>query len=115
MAPTTASVTADIVAPNFSKNFGYTGNKETFTVQTSGYYDITAAGAQGGSGNNAGNHGATGGYGAMASGESYLAAGTKLEIVVGGSGGSSNTDGGGGGGGRFVSKPTGPAELSLPK
>ena len=50
LPPTAATVTADILAPTFSKTFGYTGNIETFTVQNSGYYDIAADGAQGGVG-----------------------------------------------------------------
>ncbi len=41
---TTASVTA------FSTTYTYTGAIQTFTVQTSGYYDITAEGARGGNG-----------------------------------------------------------------
>ena len=76
---TTASETADI-----STTFQYTGNIQTFAVQTSGYYDITADGAQGG-------------FGAMASGDLYLQAGAQLKIVVGGAGQSSNSSGGGGG------------------
>ena len=100
LATTTASVTTDILASNFTKTFGYSGNIQIFTVQTSGYYDITADGAQGGSGPNR-----TGGGGAMASGDVYLQAGARLEIVVGGEGqtvSSTNTGGGGGGGGSFV-------------
>ena len=93
-APVTAAVTADILAPNFTKPFDYTGNIQYFTVQTSGYYQITADGAQGGAGLNG-----AGGPGAMASGEIYLAAGAQLEIVVGGAGQSAPSVGGGGGGG----------------
>ncbi len=95
-APTTATVTADIFALP-SEAFGYTGNIQTFTAQTSGTYDIAADGAEGGSGLNS----AAGGLGAMASGDVYLQAGATLEIVVGGAGGSSRY-GGGGGGGSFV-------------
>ena len=78
--------------------FGYTGTIETVVVATAGYYDITADGAQGGSGYN----GAAGGLGAMASGLVYLQAGSLLEIVVGGAGTNSTRNGGGGGGGSFV-------------
>ncbi len=73
LPPTAATVTADILAPNFSKTFGYTGHIETFTVQTSGYYDIAADGAQGGSGSRG-----HGGLGAFASGDLYLQAGAQL-------------------------------------
>jgi len=78
--------------------FDYTGQIEIVTVGVSGYYDITADGAQGGTGTS----NAHGGLGAMASGEIFLTAGAQLEIVVGGMGGSSGSDGGGGGGGSFV-------------
>ena len=46
----------------------------------------------------------SGGLGAMASGDIYLAAGAVLKIVVGGAGGSASgySAGGGGGGGSFV-------------
>ena len=96
-APATASLTADILAPNFTKTFGYSGNIQSFTVQTSGTYDIAADGAEGGGG--AG--GAAGGLGATASGDVYLQAGATLEIVVGGAG-QTAPYGGGGGGGSFV-------------
>jgi CRISPR-associated endonuclease Cas1 len=102
-SPATATQTADIVAPNFTKTFASTGNIQTFTAPTAGYYDITADGAQGGDG--FGGLGGAGGLGAMASGAIYLAAGATLEIVVGGAGGASSqgsTGGGGGGGGSFV-------------
>jgi hypothetical protein len=85
--------------PTTQTTIGYSGNIETFTVGTSGYYDITADGAQGGANNL---EGKPGGLGAMASGEIYLAAGAQLEIVVGGQGQSATYGGGGGGGGSFV-------------
>ncbi len=81
-----------------TNTFASTGQVETVVVQTSGYYDIAADGAQGGSG--AG--GAAGGDGATASGIVYLQAGAQLEIVVGGSGANASSNGGGGGGGSFV-------------
>jgi hypothetical protein len=68
---------------------------QTFTVGTSGTYDITADGAQGGADGIA-----SGGAGVSTTGDVFLEAGTKLEIVVGGQGGAG--DGGGGGGGSFV-------------
>jgi len=70
----------------------------TYTIGSSGTYDITADGAQGGE---AGLFNEPGGAGAAAGGDVYLQAGTKLEIVVGGSGGA-GVFGGGGGGGSFV-------------
>jgi hypothetical protein len=70
---------------------------QTYTIGTSGTYDITADGAEGGS-----TLLASGGSGAAVSGDVYLQAGTKLEIVVGGEGGNSTIGGGGGGGGSFV-------------
>ena len=106
---TTAKVTADILGPGYTKTFGSTGHLQAFTIGVSGYYDITATGAQGGA---QGGSGDPGGLGAMASGEIYLAAGAQLEIVVGGAGGSGNLtfnragdghfEAGGGGGGSFV-------------
>jgi hypothetical protein len=68
---------------------------QTVTIGPSGTYDIAADGAQGGSG-----IGNVGGAGAAVSGDVYLQAGTKLEIVVGGEGG--NWVIGGGGDGSFV-------------
>lgn len=65
-------------APN---DFVYTGTIETVTVGTTGYYEITADGAQGGEGLQG-----TGGLGAQATGLVYLQAGAQFEIVVGGMG-----------------------------
>ena len=60
--------------------FNFTGAVVDFTVPTTGTYDITAAGAQGG-----GTGGARlGGLGALAGGDVVLAAGTMLDIAVGG-------------------------------
>jgi hypothetical protein len=116
-SPTTATASADILGPaaTYSESFTSTGKIETFTAQSTGYYDITAYGAQGGSGQfvvNSGTHGygSVGGLGAMASGDVYLQAGATLEIVAGGAGGNYTTQpngvdtggGGGGGGGSFV-------------
>jgi hypothetical protein len=69
-----------------------------YIVPSTGWYDFTVAGAQGGSlfGN--------GGDGALVGGDLLLKAGTTLGILVGGEGGylMGNGSGGGGGGGSFV-------------
>ena len=96
-----------------TNTFDYTGEAEIVTVGASGYYDITADGAQGGSGFGR----APGGLGAMASGAIYLTAGAQLEIVVGGEGQSTSptTGGGGGGGGghRLTILDCGICEISM--
>ncbi|MFO1027784.1 MAG: Hint domain-containing protein [Acetobacteraceae bacterium] len=78
--------------------FAFTGVIQMGTITTTGYYDIVADGAQGGSGV------AQGGLGAMASGVLFLQAGAVLEFIVGGQGvrNSPGGGGGGGGGGSFV-------------
>jgi len=72
----------------------------TFTVATTGLYDILAEGAQGGGGS-------FGGKGAKAEGEVSLTAGEVLTILTGGVGGyaTSEAQGAGGGGGSFVVGP----------
>jgi hypothetical protein len=83
--------------------FDYTGGVQTDDITLSGYYAITAIGAAGGSvGDEFGR--SSGGAGASASGDVYLAAGTILDIVVGGRGTSDSgfLDGAGGGGGSFA-------------
>jgi hypothetical protein len=82
-----------------ANSFAYTGTIEFVRVATAGMYDITADGAQGGSGDAARVPG-LGGLGAMASGLVFLSAGALLEIVGGGTG--ANNEDGGGGGGSFV-------------
>ena len=77
--------------------FSSTGEIQKATVEYAGYYDITAEGAQGGSGYD----NSPGGFGAKASGLIWLQAGAQLEIVVG-SPGDSGQYVGGGGGGSFV-------------
>ncbi len=80
----------------------------TYTIGTTGTYDITADGAQGGAAS--WYLGGLGGAGAVVSGDVYLQAGAVLEIVVGGEGGSgvgpftdsTRSGAGGGGGGSFV-------------
>jgi hypothetical protein len=71
---------------------------QTYTIGTSGTYDITADGAEGGASTSTDE---SGGAGAAVSGDVFLQAGTKLEIVVGAEG-SSSPGSGGGGGGSFV-------------
>ncbi len=70
-------------------SFNYTAAKVTYTINTTGYYDIDAFGAQGGS-----RFGQTGGLGGEADGIVFLPAGTVLTIIAAGQG----TSGGGGGG-----------------
>jgi hypothetical protein len=83
---------------NATPTFSYTGAVQTYTVATTGEYDITVAGAQGG-----GNISASGGLGAVVEGEFELTAGESLSVVVAGAGAYGSTPaGGGGGGGGFV-------------
>jgi hypothetical protein len=80
--------------------FSYDGTVvQTFTVATTGTYDITAFGGQGGQG---GSSGGTGGLGAEIGGDFSLTQGEVLQIVVGGYGTGGGSGGGGGGGGSFV-------------
>lgn len=90
-------------AARADEEFIYTGSMATYTVPTTGTYEIFAAGAQGGYGRGSG----SGGYGAILMGDINLSAGTVLDIVVGGQGGSGFSDlgAGGGGGGSFVFEP----------
>ena len=87
--------------------YGYSHSPVFLTVGTTGTYDITGYGAQGGGGGD----GTAGGLGAEESGFFNLTAGEHLEIIVGASGkaglATSNgryaaSIGGGGGGGVFV-------------
>ena len=75
--------------------FSFTGASQTFLVPTTGEYDITAFGGQGGSSF------AGSGEGAEAEGTLALMAGETLDIVVGGQG-TNGQFGAGGGGGSFV-------------
>jgi hypothetical protein len=81
--------------------FTYSGQIDSYAVQTSGWYQIDAWGAQGGGPEFLPN---LGGLGAMVGGRIYLNAGQILDVVVGGQGKSEIYDntGGGGGGGSFV-------------
>jgi hypothetical protein len=78
--------------------FKYENVVQTYTVPTTGLYDLTVEGAQGGS---ASHNRSIGGLGAEVSGEVSLSAGEVLQIVVGGVG-TGGFDGAGGGGGSFV-------------
>ncbi|WP_041774472.1 PEP-CTERM sorting domain-containing protein [Leptospirillum ferrooxidans] len=84
-------------------DFSYTGSIETYIIPTSGTYDITAYGAQGGG---YGSTGAiAGGMGAVIGGDLSLSSGEVLQILTGGMGASAADPGGsfgGGGGGSFV-------------
>ncbi len=104
-------------------NFAYAGSggmgsPQTFTVPTTGTFDITGYGGQGG---NSGADHAAGGKGAEDGGNFSLTAGEKLKIFVGGQGGQGYTaqyageGDGGGGGGTFVLASTngGPYTLLL--
>jgi hypothetical protein len=92
--------------------YNFQGSIVNFTVLTSGIYDITAAGAQGGSNlDNDYVSGMAGGYGALMEGQVALSAGQVLEIAVGGQGTRGDYyvgplryigDSPGGGGGSFV-------------
>ena len=84
---------------SFSEPFSFTGSITKVTVgdpgMPAGTYDITAYGAQGGTGNIS-----PGGKGAKVEGTVSLTAGEELEIIVGQKGG--NGFAAGGGGGSFV-------------
>ncbi len=75
--------------------FATSGTIKDITINTSGVYAFTAAGAQGGSATG----GRAGGLGAAVSGDIFLQGGTVLELVIGGAGGNGSGVGGGGGGG----------------
>jgi hypothetical protein len=91
-------------------NFDYSGSIVDFTVTTTGLYDVTAAGAQGGS---IWYIGSNGGNGAVIGGDLLLTAGQTLQISAGGQGNLGGpfqflgylpelSDSPGGGGGSFV-------------
>jgi hypothetical protein len=66
--------------------YSYTGKRQTFTAQFSGYYTVQLWGASGGNG----------GRGAYTQGDIYLNSGDKLYVYVGGTGGINATGSGGG-------------------
>jgi collagen type I/II/III/V/XI/XXIV/XXVII alpha len=76
---------------------------QTFVVATTGTYDITAFGAQGGTGGNgSASNGGVGGLGAEIGGEFQLVQGATIEVVVGLAGAGGVNGAAGGGGGSFV-------------
>src|SRR5271157_5618184 len=81
----------------------FSGSETTITLNP-GTYDITAYGAQGGTG--AIPYGFAGGLGAEMSGEFYFSANTTLTLLVGGAGAGSGGGGGGGGGSCVVNGST---------
>lgn len=64
------------------KSFSYRGAAETYTIPYTGFYTLTAFGAQGGA---CGSH--AGGRGGSVTARFYLTAGEKLTVTVGGQGG----------------------------
>jgi hypothetical protein len=78
--------------------FNFTGSVQTYLVPETGEYEITLAGAEGGSSVD-GNHG---GKGAVVGGDIFLKQNELLGIFVGGAGYSAFGYAGGGGGGTFL-------------
>lgn len=80
-----------------SKQFGYTGGRQTFVAPETGRYTFNVWGAQGGIASNGG----AGGQGGHTWGDVYLTKGQTVYIYVGGAGGTGYNSGGynGGGGG----------------
>jgi PEP-CTERM motif len=78
--------------------FDFTGSFQTYIVPETGEYEITLAGAQGGSSVD----GNPGGKGAVVGGEIFLKQNELLGIFVGGEGYSAFGYAGGGGGGTFL-------------
>src|SRR5438045_3388578 len=84
--------------------FNYSGAIDSWTVPTTGFYQILAWGAQGSNWPDSANlfPVGTGGRGAEVGGDVFLTAGATLFIVVGGVGRGGGDTGGGGGGGSWV-------------
>lgn len=111
MAGESVTLSADtIFAAQWTRvyNFSYTGYVQTWKVPVTGYYNIEAWGASGGtaygeaSANGVPEENVRGGNGGYASGYKYLTSGTTLYICVGGAGenwnaGDPQTQGGRGG------------------
>lgn len=99
----TLATTALTAAQASMTIFSYSGGLQYYTVPTTGLYDITAFGAQGGAHccEFSGAAPALGGSGAEIGGDVALTAGQTLTILVGGAGAGSAA-GGGGGGGSYV-------------
>jgi hypothetical protein len=87
-------------------SYTYTGGAVTYTVKTTGVYDITAYGAQGGS--------SIGGKGAEIGGDFSLQAGAVLKIIVGGQGAYGNGCSGGGGGSFVIETFNGTSPSNTP-
>jgi hypothetical protein len=86
------------VLASFAQSYLFTGSETTITLNP-GIYDITAYGAQGGSGYDS----AGGALGAEMEGEFSFSTSATLTLLVGGGGGRGSIyGGGGGGGGSFV-------------
>lgn len=77
-----------------TRQYGYTGARQTFTAPVDGYYHFDVHGAQGGTSQKGG----SGGRGAYAKADVYLKAGEVVYMYVGGMGG--NPTGGYNGGGK---------------
>lgn len=95
----TASIVMLFASPANAMTFLYSGALDSYTIQQSGTYSFTVAGAEGGTDDK---HG-IGGAGASLSGEIYFSAGTDLAILVGGCGYNGADTAGGGGGMSFIS------------
>jgi PEP-CTERM motif-containing protein len=90
-----ASLLAIVLGSDAANAIVFQFGGAAYTIPSTGLYDFSVAGAQGGH---------FGGDGALVGGELFLDAGTTLNILVGGVGGylQGNGSGGGGGGGSFV-------------
>lgn len=95
--------TKDIDLEALSQDFDYKGVTQTYTVKYSGFYDLTAFGAQGGNYTKILDDGSAlelkGGKGGKTFARVYLTAGEQLTVAVGGQGGSDGTNKGGFSGG----------------
>jgi len=94
--PTQGQLNTAYASTNLNGQVTTTNGIQSWTVPSTGAYNIKALGAQGGN---------VGGLGAEISGNFTLTAGTVLKILVGQEGqfiSSSSNNGGGGGGGSFV-------------
>jgi len=89
--PTQAQINAAYLATNLNGSVTVTGGIQSFTVPTTGVYQITAAGAGGGNAN------AFGGRGRIVQGSITLTAGQVLRVLVGQKGQLTTSSGGGGG------------------
>ena len=79
----TLTLTAQWGLVSYVKNFDYTGNEQTWTVPSTGYYKVEVWGAQGGSAS-----GRTGGYGGYSTGIIYATNNSTYYVNVGGQGSS---------------------------